>query len=416
MEIFKKNINRMRQDTLSSFRKVYFHWKGLLILLLVLGACKKTELPPTVEEDPVFSFTGNLDNQSLDFVAGEEDYYLFTSFRKDDNNVYSFMGRFEKTMDCESDCKEILEFEIRDIGVDSGADVMPDRSLGVGSYPIGITGSNFEIDTIVEGYDVFFENRSISNVSTNFNWDLGDGISIDSFLPGPLFLSPADIGQGKDVRLTLTENSGTGSCSSTLLQRIQIGGDPNSSCSLDFVSLSDSVINTLCADMSGVDPFVFRWILSNDSIIMEDCLEDFDFVDSMSMVLTGIDGQGCEQSKNISTHKSALSELEYCSADFDYEVLTRNKIVFTPIEDSLSFSNVIVRYTDREGITFTSGGIDQNQEDRFEILESSDYLVNENGEATRLLKIRFSGFLSNDGNNPRYLENGEGVIAVSYPK
>ncbi len=406
----------MKQDTLSSFRNVYFHWKGILILLLVLGACKKTELPPSVEEDPVFSFTGNLGNQSLDFVAGEEDYYLFTSFEKDAIDVYSFIGRFEKTMDCESDCKETLEFEIRDVAVNPGEDVMPDRSLGVGLYSIETIGSNFTIDTIVEGYDVFFENRSISNVSTNFNWDLGNGVSIDSFLPGPLFLSLEDIGQGKEIKLTVNENSGNGSCSSTKIQTIQVGGNPNSDCSLDFVSLSDSVINTFCADMTGAEPFMIRWVLPNDSIVMEDCLEGFDFVDSMSMRLVGSDGQGCVQSKNISTHKSVFAELEYCSADFDYEILTRNKIIFTPIEDSLSFSNVIVRYTDQEGITFTSKNIDQNEEDRFEILESSDYLVNENGDATRLLKIRFSGLLSNGGNNPLYLENGEGVIAVSYPK
>ena len=94
-------------------------WKGSLLLLILLGACKKTKLPPPVEEDTVFSISATLEGRALDFVAGEEDYYLFTSYAKDDKDVFSFKGRFEKLIDCESNCQETLEFEIRDLEVKS---------------------------------------------------------------------------------------------------------------------------------------------------------------------------------------------------------------------------------------------------------------------------------------------------------
>src|SRR4051812_40627450 len=65
-----------------------------LFVACIFFACKKKEpLPPEGDGNPVFSFTGQVDADQVSFQAGNNDYYMHTSFYRDSAlNTYVYDG------------------------------------------------------------------------------------------------------------------------------------------------------------------------------------------------------------------------------------------------------------------------------------------------------------------------------------
>ena len=243
---------------------------------------------------------------------------------------------------------------------------------------------------------------------------MGNGGIVDSFIPDTRFYPTSNLNQV--VTLSIFEIGGAGNCFGQRTESIQFLGNPGSVCSLSFTSESDSVTNRLCVQMSGMAPFTYQWDVEFDSIYPLECLDGFNPNDSLNIVLTGTDALGCTRSRKIFVQENFNAPpISFCSPDFTYEVQPRIKLVSNPIIDSLSLAKVIIRYTDEEGILYSSENATPAIEDRFEILESSNYRDNENGAKTRLLKVRFSGVLRSEGGTVLRLDKGEGTIAVAYP-
>ena len=121
-------------------------FKYLTFLVVLIYSCKPEELPPVQTGDPVFSVTGDLVN----IIAGEDDFYLFSDYEKDDMDVYSFVSHFAKTGDCTSDCEEELLIKIRDIDQNTGAiDVDIENALSPGNYNYQIANSPISNDEVV---------------------------------------------------------------------------------------------------------------------------------------------------------------------------------------------------------------------------------------------------------------------------
>src|SRR5688572_10212821 len=78
------------------------------MVLLLTNACKKIEDPVENTGTPVFSLSGTIDGSPLSITAGQNDYYLFTSYSLD-SMVYQFSGTFKRTC---TQCKEALHISI----------------------------------------------------------------------------------------------------------------------------------------------------------------------------------------------------------------------------------------------------------------------------------------------------------------
>ena len=83
-------------------------WLYILSAFVVFASCKKEELQPNIDDTPEFFVNGEIDDKELKLVAGDNDYYMFSSHSTNDNNVQQFIGEL-KTENCETGCPESLE-------------------------------------------------------------------------------------------------------------------------------------------------------------------------------------------------------------------------------------------------------------------------------------------------------------------
>lgn len=390
---------------MSTIHKIF-----ILLIVLVFGACKKIELPPGVQEDPVFSVNASLGGEPLDLVAGENEYYMFTSFAKDDLDVFSFIGRFEKTIDKTNSPPISLEFEIRDVGTSVVTSPNINEALAPKSYPF--VGSMMDTDTVLTGYEVRIENRSISNMPLAYQWTFSNGEVFEEENPAPVFF-PLSGNMNYWASLGVSGSGVNGECFEAVNKDVNLQQNAFPDCRLNYTLEPDTLLFNICGEMQGQAPFTFEW--TADSTHIGECLDisNLNNVDSIRIALQGTDAAGCTENINIAINYSAGNSIDYCTADFAYAVNPQYQIV-APM-DSFFFSQVIIRYVDRDGTLFSTDKIPQPTTSNFQILESSDYLPNENEEKTRQLSIRFSAVLHNDAGEELLLENGTAIIAVAYP-
>ena len=119
---------------------IYFNINTLsrfffVCLFLFTLSCRKKEDPVISKETPVFYFSGSMDGSPLGLNAGENDYYMYSSYIQDANNLYHFIGDLKRS-NC-STCGNRFQFRINDFKISSpGASVVIDSSLTTGSYSL----------------------------------------------------------------------------------------------------------------------------------------------------------------------------------------------------------------------------------------------------------------------------------------
>ena len=84
---------------------------GLIVGLTMIGCKKKpiVPIPSDFEGETVFKVDGKLDNNSLSIEAGKEDFYMYTDYELNGENLMEFTGEFQKNEKCEGICNEKLK-------------------------------------------------------------------------------------------------------------------------------------------------------------------------------------------------------------------------------------------------------------------------------------------------------------------
>lgn len=88
-------------------------WFPVLLATLVWNACNPVEFPDDVQEDPVFSLsmTAEPDTQTYQWVAGLNNFYLFTQVRKGPDSILQFSGTFVEPFCTDTHCQNSIRFE-----------------------------------------------------------------------------------------------------------------------------------------------------------------------------------------------------------------------------------------------------------------------------------------------------------------
>src|SRR5687768_8822888 len=106
----------------------------LFVAVLLFAACKKEPLPSEEPGNPVFKFSGELDGIPVNFNAGDNEYYMYSSFYQDMNNIYVYKADL-KQQTCVSNCSYGLTVLINDTKVSAtNADMDVNRAVQVGPY------------------------------------------------------------------------------------------------------------------------------------------------------------------------------------------------------------------------------------------------------------------------------------------
>ena len=230
------------------------------LIVFAFASCSKVDLDEVPSGDPVFMANAKLDGVDLNLVAGDDDFYMFSEYAKDNLDVYTMTGRFAKDSNCVAECEESLSFSIRSSSVYSSPNTPFDINTAL------IEGTNldyfsFNNSTTVIGQIYTFSSSLFDALNTaipgNVNWEIFDGqqLFIDSGnIVTFITASPEDL----DVRLSIDIQNGLG-CTSYFKTKIKNG--LAEFCELDlnanFMS-QDSIILSLLG--SNYDSIVWNGI------------------------------------------------------------------------------------------------------------------------------------------------------------
>jgi hypothetical protein len=359
----------------------------LFLFAWLLSSCEKKKYPESVvTNEPEFYVDLNGSTVSGFMEAGVNNYRLYSSYAQDQNGLYTYSSELRQK-NCPGSCPNSIRFEISDSktsAAGSAADI--GSAIYTGLYP----------------YDspqwlVSFKS-SFNKPVLNYFWNFGDGEVSTAANPFHIYKN----GGAYAVCLTIKSLNG---CESSICNTVAVGFAPDHC--MAYVSDSVAALNTVrfMAQTFGTAPFTYQW--------------DFG------------DGKSSSQAKPFHTYalrgaypvRLSLRDSKNGLAVWNYNTITSGDSSscasnFSPLgtvlhTDSLPFSKVVIKYRDAGGVEYSSEDYAQDQDSRFEVLSVSDFEVNERGEATKKMKVKFSVCVYN-GTKKIKFENSEAVICISY--
>lgn len=354
--------------------------------------CKKEKLQPSNTAGPVvFYFKGNVNSMPVNIQAGINNYYMYSSYTQDVNNVYNFSGSLHQ-VSC-TNCPNSIQFIINDYKATlPGNPATIDSSLVKGYYSY-LTPSG----GVPTSYSVSFTPRADS--VTSYNWNFGDGATSTQTNPTHIYT------RSGNYTVTLKVNN---TCNDSITNPVNIG-TPEATMTAKITVLSDSSGNNVYLQGSatgGTPPYTYTWNLG-DSTTASNSLVYHHYISSgvHQVSLTITDSTGLKNWTNLDTNTYGSSA--NCIVNFSS--------VITPTPNPDAFSNVTVLYTDGNGDTYSSANVStQPATTNFQVTSVSSYQNNENGQTTKMLHITFNCQLKDGSGNPMNIANGDAIIAVAY--
>lgn len=366
-------------------------------IFVFVASCKPERLPQIVTEDPVFSVSG-----AIDITAGENDFYLFSAFEKDNLDVYSFVARFGKLSTCVADCNEALVIKIRDAQQDFGGGVSIDNALFVGDFdyyskdPLPQNQVTLNLMAQPEGVAPF-----------DYNWLVHYASNTDTFYTAtfPLILDDTSENDPPEICLTINDMD---NCQKEYCNIISLENDTTlCQANITFDSISATELR-IEASYSNGTPFSYEW--NNDSLGMTFIQNHGGFL-NQNYCVTITDTEGCsdEICKEVLVENGGVKRT--CGSRFSYQ-----KTIELLGLDSIQLGTILIHYTDHDGQKHQSDLGQQPDSSIFSILAVDDFENNEDGEKTKKLTISGNCVLYNESGMLTYNNFPfEGVIAVAYP-
>ena len=372
--------------------KLYFLFLSGMILL---SSCKKEKYPEsTAGVSAVFYFNGSVNNVPVNLQAGVNNYYMYTSYTQDANNVYNFIGNLKQS-NC-SNCINNLEVQINDYKVSApNASVNIDSSVAGGSYVYynGGLPTNF--------YQVQFTSIITNGPAQSYSWNFGDGGT--STLANPIH-NYASMGT---YVVCLTASTGT--CSSSICDTVRLGV-PNSTCHAAIsASVVGNTVNFTATTIGGSTTKTYRWYFGDstpDSILTSAPSHTYPASCLYTVKLKVVDSANVDST--YASYKVGTGGYSNCITNYNVSGVT--PVTFT---NTLGLANVIIKWTDANGVVYTSAGNSQPNASYFQILSEESHKNNENNVTTRKLHVKFSCELYS-GAQSIFITNADAVIAVAY--
>lgn len=354
------------------------------------------DFPLPSEGEPVFMVRADIDGRAIDLAAGLNDYYMFTSFGRDAQNVLTFVGDL-KQESCPDICAEQLRIEIRDRVVSEEG--IPSELLVLEE---DILFSQPPLLPSVESYRTSFYAEAVNANSSPFVyvWSFGD----DTFSTEQNPIHHYDIPGEYEVELMTIDGD---SCVSTQKQVIHLEQlDENCSVSISADFVQNNQIQ-LTAEAGGeLSNNLYIW--SQDSSVLEGATI---FPNGSGLFCVQlIDDNSCSSSSCASVLQiGAFSN--FCTTSFSYEIETIEESV---VADTLQLSTITVIYTDTNGQEYRSD-LGQQEAAIFDIYNIEDYDLNENGEKTKRIDFDLACSLYSENGAVLELKEGTFTFALAHP-
>ncbi|MGP8214334.1 MAG: PKD domain-containing protein [Bacteroidia bacterium] len=381
-----------------------------LLVSIVAITCKKEHLTTqtTINNAPVFSFTGLVDGVAMNFEAGVNNYYMYSSYTQDTNGVYNYTGNL-KEFNCTSGCPPGIEFIINDY-----------RTLATGANETNIAKG---LDTGYFNYLVpggtptafsmtFYPTQGATTSITSYTWNFGDGTS-STIVNSTLSNITHPYSHPGNYTSSLSVNF-SDSTTSSLNNPIQMG---NSKVTLTCSIPPDTDSLFTCKVSGGSGYYAYHWDFGDTITTPGDTSDSSNPTYTYSnknkiytVTLKVTDIHNPSLIANAKTYVappggSGINQQHFISYYTSAPTLSPN---------SYGLSNITIIYTDATGDIYTSNNSLQPDTSNFHITSVSNYQNNESGQTTKQLHIKFNCTLFDSKANKLAIKNGDAIIAVAY--
>ncbi|MBA3679905.1 MAG: PKD domain-containing protein [Bacteroidetes bacterium] len=364
----------------------------IVLLLIACISCGKKEYPPsTTEGSPVFNCTMSMNGVPTSIEAGVNNYYMYSSFQQDSNNVYGFIAGLKQT-NC-TNCPNSLQIQINDFKVSATNSITQiDSSLIPGNY-------NYLASNAASFYFAQFQS-SYNKPAASYLWNFGDGVTSTSINPNHIYKK-----SGKyNISLTVT---GLNSCESSIYNVQNIGTvNYKFRTRIDADSTMGTSINFSSINSQGIGPYQYLWNFGDGTptSTLANPTHAYQYTGAYPVTLRVIDGNNDTAYAKYNT--VTQNDISSCAANYSVNAVSQ-----TP--NALGLSNVVVNWIDGNGTFYTSKNAQQPANSYFNILSVENFKNNDNNQLTKKLHVKFTCTIYN-GATAILINNADAIICVAY--
>ncbi|MBA2613163.1 MAG: PKD domain-containing protein [Bacteroidetes bacterium] len=364
----------------------------ITFIILLFVSCKKKEYPvSSVEGAPVFNCSMKVNGNPTTFEAGVNNYYMYSSFQQDSNNVYGFVAGL-KQANC-SNCPNSIQIKINDFKVSAlNANSLIDSALIPGNY-------NYLASNAASYFTAQFQS-SYNKPVASYLWNFGDGATSSTFNPSHVYKKAGN------YKVSLTVN-GQNSCVSDV-NSFQNIGFLNSGFRTTIIDSGGfgNTVRFVANNAQGTPPYSYFWNFGDGTAISTSAapIHNYTYVGSYPVTLKVVDGTGAI----AYAHYNVVTQSDVSSCAANYTIASVN---LTP--NTLGLSNIIINWTDANGTVYTSKNPLQPASSYFTIVSVNDYQKNDSNQLTKKLHIKFSCTVYN-GTSSIVLTNADAIVCVAY--
>lgn len=368
-------------------------------LVLLVNSCRKKDLPDPPVNEARFYFSGQVDNDPKRLEAGNDGYFMHTSFYYDSLQGLNVYRGDLKVSDCNSGCGYAVAVLLNDYRyTNPGTATNPDSAFRVGAYVFNDKQSDAVIQTF------HFIPEKVHNPEDNYTWkiknELGEETTYDR-----TYSVTTGMQVGRTYTVTLNYYNNDGTCAKTL-SSVYGAGNPLQARIMAERDTADSLGLT------------YRFSYTHNGKGKINCEWDFGDQSSKSYVpspwhkfatggdflvnlkLTDSDNKVCTRTYNVAAGGNACNMNYYANI----EPLTNSKIL----------KSITVLLTDPAGNVYSSSDISQAAGVQATVVDVVNYINNAAGHPTKAIHLQFQECVLKGKDKSIRLSNVDAVIGVAY--
>jgi hypothetical protein len=382
----------------------------LSLLAIAVISCKKQTLQPGNTAGPtVFYFNGIVNGSPVSLTAGVNNYYMYSSYTQDVNNVYNFTGSLHP-VSC-TNCPNSIQFIINDYkttatGGSEAANI--DTSLVAGNYLyLSPTGG------ISSAYSVTFTPTIGKGTDSNYVYHFGDGATYVG-TNGTQTHTYKHPGAYTTTLIAAFKDGTIDSIHSTSQPGAPAWNTTLSITKSDTTHAANSYKDALTS--GGTSPYTIKWNFGDGNTKTQAYIPV-----SADTITHTYPGSG------IYEVSATITDVNNYTNTNVFKVIAKDS-GFTPhsyisnlaasapssIANPKALSNVTIIYTNVAGVAFSSANVAQPNTTNFQVTSVASYQNNELNQTTKMLHIKFTCQLKDGSGNPMTITNGDAIIAVAY--
>jgi hypothetical protein len=369
----------------------------LVLLMIVTSSCKKKQdLPEQNSETPVFMISYLHNGLSQTIEAGNNDYFMTTSWLQDTNLVYVLRGDLAQTANAVSKGSSLSILLNDDHASTLNSAMNVDSILSLGSH---LLNDKLILGTI---QSISFKPSKAFKTNATYIWEVTDGQADLRTVNAYSFT--ADFPVGKTYSVILKYDDNVGGCATTHTNVFRVGNTLQT----HITAARDTTVPEF--------KFNFSYPVPSPGGTYS-C--SWKFPDGSTSTMTKPSRSFQPGTYIISLRLVDLNTSDTCYSYYQLHVTdnlsceSNYSASFSPVINGNLFATATVLLTEPDGTVFSSRNVIQPESSNFEIISVSNYKTDARGNPTKSLNVKFNCLVQN-GSRQINLTNASGIIAVAH--